>query len=122
MLISDTRSLVAGRDNRTEATGNVVGRLSAPWPWTEIPRTDKVSDQRPHRHAGRQPRQALPLGLPQGLPIGRVVDVIEEPGDVVKTALVQPEADLEHLEHVLVITDDQGPSALPRTDDGGDGR
>jgi hypothetical protein len=35
--------------------------------------------------------------------------VREEAGDIVKTALIQPAADLEHLQRVLVITDHEVP-------------
>ena len=34
-----------------------------------------------------------------------MVDVEQEPGSIVKTALLEPFADLERIEEVLVITD-----------------
>ncbi len=102
-LINDTSSLVAGRDDRTEATGNVVGRLAAPLAMEEIPRTDKVSINDRIVTLGAKLGKRFRSVYPQGIPIGRVVDVLEEPGDVVKTALIQPEADLDHLEYVLVL-------------------
>lgn len=109
MLISDPRSLVAGRDNRTKATGNVVGRLSASLAMEEIPRTDKVSINDRIVTLGANLGQRFRSVYPKGIPIGTVVDVIEEPGSIVKIALVQPEADLDHMEHVLVVTDHKGP-------------
>lgn len=102
-LISDTGSLVAGRDNRTNATGNVVGRLSDSLAMEEIPRTDKVTINDPIVTLGAKIAKRFRSVYPPGIPIGRVVDVLEEPGDVVKTALIQPEADLDHLEYVLVL-------------------
>ncbi len=102
-LINDTSSLVAGRDDRTEATGNVVGRLAAPLAMEEIPRTDKVSINDRIVTLGAKIGKRFRSVYPQGIPIGRVVDVLEEPGDVVKTALIQPEADLDHIEYVLVL-------------------
>ncbi len=42
--------------------------------------------------------------IQKGIPIGRVVDIIDEPEQVVKTALIVPEADLQHIEAVLVQT------------------
>ena len=111
-LISDTSSLVAGRDNRTKATGMVVGRLSAPLAMEEIPRTDTISISDRIVTLGANLGQRFRSVYPKGIPIGRVVDVLEEPGDVVKTALIQPEADLEHLDHVLVLTDFRAPKRV----------
>ncbi|MEA2026576.1 MAG: rod shape-determining protein MreC [Chloroflexota bacterium] len=111
-LISDTSSLVAGRDNRTKATGMVAGRLSAPLAMEEIPRTDTISINDRIVTLGANLGQRFRSVYPKGIPIGRVVDVLEEPGDVVKTALIQPEADLEHLDHVLVLTDFRAPKRV----------
>ena len=45
---------------------------------------------------------------PKGLLIGQVVDVKRDANDVVQTAYLQPAADLDKLEFLLVITDYQG--------------
>ena len=45
---------------------------------------------------------------PKGLLIGQVIDVRRDANDVVQTAYLQPAADLDKLEFVLVITDYQG--------------
>ena len=45
---------------------------------------------------------------PKGLLIGQVVDVRRDANDVVQTAFLQPAADLDRLEYVLVITDYEG--------------
>ena len=45
---------------------------------------------------------------PKGLLIGQVVDVRRDANDVVQTAFLQPAADLDKLEYVLVITDYEG--------------
>ena len=111
-LINDTSSLVAGRDNRTNASGNVVGRLAAPLAMEEIPRTDQVSINDRIVTLGASIGRRFRSVYPKGIPIGRVVDVLEEPGDVVKTALIQPDADLDHLEYVLVLK--QGEFTPPR--------
>ena len=111
-LINDTSSLVAGRDNRTNASGNVVGRLAAPLAMEEIPRTDQVSINDRIVTLGASIGRRFRSVYPKGIPIGRVVDVLEEPGDVVKTALIQPDADLDHLEYVLVLR--QGEFTPPR--------
>ena len=111
-LINDTSSLVAGRDNRTNASGNVVGRLAAPLAMEEIPRTDQVSINDRIVTLGASIGRRFRSVYPKGIPIGRVVDVLEVPGDVVKTALIQPDADLDHLEYVLVLK--QGEFTPPR--------
>ncbi len=114
MLITDTNFLVNGLDNRTGATGNVVGRLSAPLAMLEIPRTEKISEKDLVVTLGAKAGKRFSSRFPKGLPIGHVIDVIEEAGDVVKTALITPVADLEHLEHVLVIVDPKAAKAASR--------
>jgi rod shape-determining protein MreC len=109
VLISDTNFLVAGLDNRTRATGNVIGRLSAPLAMTDIPRSEKISENDLIVTLGANLGQRFRSVYPKGIPIGRVVDILEEPGQIVKTALVVPSADLEHIEHVLVMTNFKGP-------------
>ena len=51
---------------------------------------------------------------PKGLLIGQVIDVQRDANGVVQTAFIQPTADLEKLEYVLVITDYDG--GLPPID------
>ena len=104
-LISDTRSLVIGRASPTGATGEIRGRLSAPLSMGEIRATDKVNIGDLVVTAGLEVNKRFRSIYPKGLPIGRVVDVQEEPGLVVLTAYVDPSADLERIEEVLVITD-----------------
>jgi cell shape-determining protein MreC len=43
--------------------------------------------------------------FPKDLLIGRIIDVRSDPGSVDQTALVEPAADMDHLQSVLVITD-----------------
>ena len=52
---------------------------------------------------------------PKGLVIGQVVDVKRDANDVVQTAFLQPAADLDRLEYVLVILDYEG--GLPPIDE-----
>jgi rod shape-determining protein MreC len=105
MLISDTRSLVIGLDQRTRATGEVTGRLSAPLAMANIPRTDRIEVNDRVVTAGIALGRRFQSPYPRGLPIGRVVDVQAEPGAIVQTALVQPTADLDRVEDVLVLVD-----------------
>jgi rod shape-determining protein MreC len=109
MLISDTRSLVTGLDTRTRATGEVTGRLAAPLAMANIPVTDKIAINDRVVTAGIELGKRFRSSFPKNIPIGRVVDVEQEPGSIVQTALVQPAADLERIEDVLVLTDDRLP-------------
>jgi rod shape-determining protein MreC len=108
MLISDTRSLVIGLDSRTRATGEVTGRLSAPLAMENIPRTDRIEVNDRVVTAGIALGRRFQSAFPKGIPIGRVVDVQAESGAIVQTALVQPTADLDRIEDVLVIVDLDG--------------
>lgn len=109
MLISDPNSLVAGWVRRTDATGEVIGRLSAPLAMTDIPRTEKLSTNDLVVAYGVNLGSGFRSVYPQGIPIGRVVDILDEPEQVVKTALIVPEADLQHVQYVLVQTNFKPP-------------
>lgn len=119
MLISDSSFLVAGLDRPTDATGNVIGRLSAPLAMTEIKRTDVVRENDLIVTLGATLGGGIRSVYPRNIPIGRVIDVLEEPGSIVKTALLVPVADLEHVEHVLVMANFRLPKSAPDEDDGG---
>jgi rod shape-determining protein MreC len=120
MLITDTRSLVIGLDSRTRATGDVVGRLSAPLAMTKIERTERIEVNDRVVTAGLSLGRRFQSIFPKGIPIGRVVDVQAEPGAIEQTALVQPTSDLDRLEDVLVIIDLDG-RRRSRTADESDG-
>ena len=109
MLISDSRMIVAGLDRRTRATGDIEGRLDAPLRMTNIKRTDTVAESDRIVTLGASVGKRFRSTYPKGLTIGTVIDVQETAGEVVKTALISPAADLEHLERVLVITDHKPP-------------
>jgi rod shape-determining protein MreC len=117
MLISDSNFLVAGLDRRTKATGNVIGRLSAPLSMTEIKRSDKMSENDLIVTLGARLSGGFRSVYPPGIPIGRVVDILDSPDSVVKTALLVPVADLEHIEHALVMTNFRSPRKAS-SDDG----
>jgi rod shape-determining protein MreC len=109
MLITDSRMTVAGLDGRTRATGEVVGRLDGPLRMTNIKRTDPVAEGDRVVTLGAAKGKRFRSIYPKGLVIGSVIDVRERADEVVKTALISPAADLEHLERVLVITDHRLP-------------
>jgi rod shape-determining protein MreC len=109
MLLSDPRMTVAGLDNRTKATGDVGGRLDSPLAMTNIQRTDEVEEHDKIVTLGANVSKRFRSIYPPNLLIGRVIDVQDEPGEVLKTALVQPATDLQHLRRVLVIVDHKPP-------------
>lgn len=111
-LINDTRSLVIGLDRRSRATGEVVGRLAAPLAMENVTVTDTVEIGDVVITAGIDLGKRFKSLYPKGLPIGRVVAVENEPGSIVQTALVEPAADLDGLEIVLVITDHKSPKQV----------
>jgi rod shape-determining protein MreC len=114
-LINDTRSLITGLDRRSRATGDVIGRLTAPLAMTDIAftPTDSVEIGDVVITAGIELGKRFKSFYPKGLPIGRVIAVEQEPGSIVQTALVEPAANLDGLETVLVITDHTGPRRAP---------
>jgi rod shape-determining protein MreC len=107
MLLSDTRSVVIGQDDQTRSTGEVRGRLEGALAMTNIPSVDAIA-------VGDTIVTANVSHFPRGLPIGTVIDV-DDTGAVTKTALVQPIADLERLEAVIVVVAlrRQGAGPLP---------
>jgi rod shape-determining protein MreC len=109
MLLSDSNFLVAGLDNRHKTTGNVIGRLSQPLAMTEILPSEKIDENDLIVTLGINIDKNFRSVYPKGIPIGRVVDIIEESDQVLKTALIVPLADLEHVEHVLVMTNFRAP-------------
>jgi rod shape-determining protein MreC len=109
MLLSDSNFLVAGLDNPHKTTGNVIGRLSQPLAMTEILPSEKIDENDLIVTLGINIDKNFRSVYPKGIPIGRVVDIIEESDQVLKTALIVPLADLEHVEHVLVMTNFRAP-------------
>ena len=104
-LLSDSRSLVVGLDRKTKATGLVTGRLSAPLQMSAIKVTDRVEVGHAVFTAGINDGRRFQSPFPKDLLIGTIIDVRSDPGSVDQTALVEPAADMDHLQSVLVITD-----------------
>ena len=106
MLISDTRSLRdrAGQPHARDGRGDgpalgATGHVQHPASPTRSPSTTAIVT------AGIDLGKRFRSLFPKNIPIGRVVDVQQEPGSIVQTALVQPAADLDRIEDVLVLTD-----------------
>jgi rod shape-determining protein MreC len=112
-LISDTRSLVVGLVPEGGATGEVVGRLSEPLAMTKIPSTEPVAVDDTVVTAGLDLGDGIRSAFPRGILIGRVLDVESDPTAVVQTARIEPAADLDRLEYLLVITGQDEPGPIP---------
>jgi len=109
MLLNDTRSIVIGLVQSSRATGEVEGRLAGPLAMTKVPSTEKIAVDDTVVTAGLDLGGTVRSAFPKGLLIGRIVDVQQDPSAIVQTALIQPAADLDKLELVLVMTDFQPP-------------
>jgi len=103
-LLNDTRSVVNGRDIRTRVTGEIQGNLSAPLDMVNVPATQPIATGDTVVTAGGFGK-GLGSQFPRDIVIGRIIEVHKDPASIVTTALVQPAADLDSLESVLVITD-----------------
>ncbi len=125
LLISDTRSTVVGLIESSRATGDVIGQLGGSLVMTDIAATERVNLGDTVVTAGIDLGNGIRSPFPKGLLIGQVVDVERDPNSIVQTAFVNPAANLDKLEYVLVITNYQGglpplpgPSAQPAASPG----
>lgn len=103
VLISDTRTFVAGLIETSRAIGDVHGQTERPLEMTSIPATDVVNLGETVVTAGIELDIGIRSPYPKGLLIGTIVDVRRSPDQLFQTALVQPATSLDRLEYVLVI-------------------
>jgi rod shape-determining protein MreC len=107
-LINDPASTVIGQIVSSRATGEVVGDLGGTLVMGKVDATQQVELGDEVVTAGISLNEAVRSPYPQGLVIGRVIDVVRDPNAVVQTAFVEPAVDLANLELLLVITDYEG--------------
>ncbi len=108
MLLTDAESTVIGQLVSTAATGEVVGQLGGTLVMNQIDAGEQIGLGDEVVTAGIELASGIRSPYPKGLLIGQVVDVKRDANDVVQTAFLQPTADLEKLEYVLVILDYEG--------------
>jgi rod shape-determining protein MreC len=109
ILLSDGEFKVIGQLTTTAATGEVIGQLGAGvLVMRQIDSSEAVTVGDEVVTAGIELGGGVRSPYPKGLLLGQVIDVRRDTNDVVQTAYLQPAADLEKLEYVLVITDYQG--------------
>jgi rod shape-determining protein MreC len=114
LLLTDTTSTVIGQLTTSAATGQVVGELQGVLIMGKIDAGVQVQVGEEVVTAGIELESGIRSPYPKGLVIGQVVDVRRDANEVVQTAFLQPAANLDRLEFVLVITDYQG--GLPPPD------
>lgn len=108
MLLTDAESTVIGQLASNAATGEVVGQLGGVLVMNQIDSSERVGLNDEVLTAGITLASGIRSPYPKGLLIGQVVDVRRDANDVVQTAFLQPTADLDQLEYVLVILDYEG--------------
>jgi rod shape-determining protein MreC len=108
VLLTDSESTVIGQLSMNAATGEVVGQLGGVLIMRQIDATETVAVGDEVVTAGIELAGGIRSPYPKGLLVGQVVDVKRDANDVVQTAYLQPAADLDKLEFLLVITDYEG--------------
>jgi rod shape-determining protein MreC len=105
VLITDQTSTVIGQIQSSGAIGEVIGQLGGALIMKNIPSTDQVELGAEVVTAGIELPGGVRSPYPKGLLLGTVADVRRDANSVVQTAYLQPPADLEKLEYVLVVLD-----------------
>lgn len=108
VLLTDGTSTVIGQLVSNAARGRVVGQLGGVLVMEQIDAGDQVDLGDEVVSAGIELGGGVRSPYPKGLLIGQVVDVRRDANAVVQTAYLQPAADFEKLEYVLVILDYEG--------------
>jgi rod shape-determining protein MreC len=108
VLLTDGDSTVIGQLSTNAATGEVVGELGGVLIMRQIDASETVAVGDEVVTAGIELGGGVRSPYPKGLLVGQVVDVKRDANDVVQTAYLQPAAQLDKLEYLLVITDYEG--------------
>lgn len=108
LLITDERMNVVGLLESSRGVGTVHGRLDRPLEMDGISASNAVSPGESVVTAGIELSEDIRSPYPKGLLIGTVADVQRSPDQLFQTALVNPAANFETLEYVLVITNYEG--------------
>ena len=112
-LINDPSSTVTGIVDASRAMGEVSGQLGGVLAMEDIESTERVNIGDQVLTAGIELGNGIRSPYPKGLLIGQVVDVQRDANAIVQTAFLQPTADLDKVEYLLVITDYAGGLPMP---------
>ena len=109
-LISDSTSTVIGQLSGAGVVGKVTGtgQERGELVMSDVDATAEVTDGEEVFTAGIELGGGIRSPYPKGLLIGRVVDVVHDPNEVVQTVFLEPASPLDRIEYVLVITDYEG--------------
>lgn len=109
VMLTDGEFTVIGQTTTTVATGEVVGQLGAGvLVMRQIDSSEIVTIGDEVVTAGIELGGGVRSPYPKGLLLGQVIDVRRDANDVVQTAYLEPAADVDKLEFVLVITSYEG--------------
>jgi len=115
VLITDQSSTVIGQLQSSLATGEVVGTLEETLQMKNVDSTEGIELGEEVTTAGIELAGGIRSPYPKGLLLGQVIDVRRDANSIVQTAYLQPAANLQKLEDVLVVLDYQG--GLPAAGD-----
>ncbi|GAB6179993.1 rod shape-determining protein MreC [Desulfotomaculum defluvii] len=112
MLITDPRSGVGAMVQDSRIPGVLEGTTSGSGDTRliHVPKDTKLTKGQAIVTSG------IGGTFPKGLPVGRIVDISNEPTGLFRAATVVPFADLHRLEEVLIITTIYNPDILPPTE------
>lgn len=108
VLLTDATSTVIGQLVTSAATGTVVGQLGGVLVMDQVDSSERIDLGVEVVTAGIELGGGVRSPYPKGLLIGQVIDVRRDANSVVQTAYLQPTAELDRLEYVLVILDYEG--------------
>jgi rod shape-determining protein MreC len=109
-LISDSSSTVIGQLSAAGVIGKVTGtgQERGELVMADVDATATVTVGEEVYTAGIELSDGIRSPYPKGLLIGRVVQAVHDPNEVVQTVILEPAAPLDRLEYLLVITDYEG--------------
>jgi rod shape-determining protein MreC len=108
VLLTDSTSTVIGQMTSNAATGEVVGQLGGVLIMQQIDAGETITRGDEVVTAGIELGSGVRSPYPKGLLVGQVIDFRRDANAVVQTAYLEPAAQLDKLELLLVITDYQG--------------
>ena len=114
LLVNDSGARVIGREVESGAIGTIHGQIGGQLQMSYVSSNDKLALGQAVVTAGMEsPGGDVTSPYPPGLLIGTITSVAKDPNQVVQSAIVQPAADLNGIEWVLIITNYQGGFASP---------
>jgi rod shape-determining protein MreC len=108
VLITDPSSTVIGQLQSSLATGEVIGTLEDTLTMRNVDSTEGIEIGEEVVTAGIELAGGIRSPYPKGLLLGQVVDVQRDANSIVQTAFLDPAANLDKLEFVLVVLDYEG--------------